>query len=460
MISLEKTPMQEQDPCLRKENFLEVALGYTKEEALKEALRCIDCKNPRCVKACPVHVNIPGFIKALKNNDLDQAFHTIYDDNILPAICGRVCPQESQCEGACILSLKGESVSIGALERFVGDYGLANHLSKQPIVPSNGIKTAVVGSGPAGLAAAAGLRKKGYDVTIFEALHDFGGVLKYGIPDFRLPKDIVTREIDQLKDAGVTFIKNAVIGKSITIDQLKDDGFQAIFIGSGAGLPSALNIPGENLNGVYYANEFLTRVNLMRSRTDRITKTPIKLGDKVAVVGGGNVAMDAARTAKRLGAKEVMILYRRDEDSLPARLAEIHHAKEEGILFRLLRNPIELIGENRVLKQVVCEKMVLGEADNSGRRRPLPTGTYETFDIDQIIISIGQKPNPILKDNTLGLDTQPWGGIITDDYHETSIKGVFAGGDVVTGAATVILAMGAGKEAAHHMDEALKALKS
>lgn len=456
MISLEKTRMQEQNPCERNQNFLEVALGYTKEEAINEAMRCIDCKNPRCVKACPVHIDIPAFIKHIKHENFDEAFNTLYEDNILPAICGRVCPQESQCEGACILTLKGESVSIGALERFVGDHGLANDLGKQAITPSNGIKTAVVGSGPAGLACAASLRKKGYDVTIFEALHDFGGVLKYGIPDFRLPKNIVTSEINKLKDAGVTFIKNAVIGKSLTIDQLKEDGFKSIFIGSGAGLPSALNIPGENLNGVYYANEFLTRVNLMRSRTDKLTKTPIKLGDKIAVVGGGNVAMDAARTAKRLGAKEVMILYRRDEASLPARLAEIHHAKEEGIIFRLLNNPVKLIGENRVLKQVVCEKMVLGEADTSGRRRPLPTNTFETFDIDQIIISIGQKPNPILKDNTLGLDTQPWGGIITDEYHMTSLDGVFAGGDVVTGAATVILAMGAGKDAAHHMDEYLK----
>ncbi|MFP4286302.1 MAG: NADPH-dependent glutamate synthase [Candidatus Izemoplasmataceae bacterium] len=456
MISLEKTLMQEQSPCERNQNFLEVALGYKEEEALKEALRCIDCKNPRCVKACPVHINIPKFIRAIKDHDFNQAFDTIYEDNILPAICGRVCPQESQCEGACILSLKGESVAIGALERFIGDYGLTHELAKSDVIPSNGTKVAVVGSGPAGLANAASLRKKGYDVTIFEALHDYGGVLKYGIPDFRLPKDIVTKEINQLKASGVKFIKNAVIGKSLTIDQLKEEGYQAIFIGSGAGLPSALNIPGENLNGVYYANEFLTRVNLMRSRTDKLSKTPIKLGKKVAVVGGGNVAMDAARTAKRLGAEEVYIMYRRDEASLPARLAEIHHAKEEGIIFNLLRNPVELKGENRILKQVVCEKMVLGEADASGRRRPLPTNTFETFDIDQIIISIGQKPNPILKDNTLGLSTQPWGGIITNEYHMTSLEGVFAGGDVVTGAATVILAMGAGKDAAHHMDEYLK----
>ncbi|MFW6320045.1 MAG: FAD-dependent oxidoreductase, partial [Bacillota bacterium] len=318
-------------------------------------------------------------------------------------------------------------------------------------------KVAVVGSGPAGLANAASLRMKGYDVTVFEALHEFGGVLQYGIPEFRLPKSIVKHEVNNLKAMGVTFIKNAIIGKSLTINQLKEDGFKAIFIGSGAGLPSSLGIPGENLNGVYYANEFLTRVNLMKARTHKeSTSTPIKLGDKIAVVGGGNVAMDAARTAKRLGAKEVFILYRRDKSSLPARLEEIHHAEQEGIDFRLLQNPIELIGENRVVKQVKVEKMKLGEPDTSGRRRPLPTGEYLTHDIDNIIISIGQKPNPILKDNTLGLETEPWGGIITDDYQMTSIDGVFAGGDVVTGAATVILAMGAGKDAAHHMHEYLE----
>ncbi|MFU8786073.1 MAG: NADPH-dependent glutamate synthase [Candidatus Izemoplasmataceae bacterium] len=447
--------MREQDACLRQENFLEVALGYSLEEARQEAMRCIDCKNPRCVAACPVKVKIPEFIKYLLEDALDQAFETIYEDNILPSICGRVCPQESQCEGACILAIKGESVSIGALERFVGDYGMEHNLAKKPTEESNGRKVAVVGSGPAGLANAASLRKKGYEVTIYEALHDFGGVLKYGIPDFRLPKDIVTNEINNLKDLGVKFVKNAVIGKSITIDQLFQSGYEAIFIGSGAGLPSALGVPGENLNGVYYANEFLTRVNLMKSRVNNLTKTPMKLGDNIAVVGGGNVAMDAARTAKRLGAKNVFILYRRDKDSLPARLEEIHHAEEEGIDFRLLTNPVEIIGEDRVVKQVRCEIMKLGEPDTSGRRRPLPTGEYITYDIDNIIISIGQKPNPILKENTIGLDTQPWGGILTNQYQMTSIPGVFAGGDVVTGAATVILAMGAGKDAAHHMHEYL-----
>ncbi len=449
--------VQEQDPQARSQNFLEVALGYSLEEARQEALRCIDCKNPRCVQACPVKVKIPEFIKLLLEDSLDEAFEKIYEDNILPSICGRVCPQESQCEGACILTIKGESVNIGALERFVGDYGMEHNLADKPVKDTNGIKVAVVGSGPAGLANAASLRKKGYEVTIYEALHDYGGVLKYGIPDFRLPKDIVTSEINNLEKMGVKFIKNAVIGKSITIEQLmKEEGYKSIFIGSGAGLPSSLGIPGENLSGVYYANEFLTRVNLMKSRAVPDSLTPMKLGDNVAVVGGGNVAMDAARTAKRLGAKNVFILYRRDKTSLPARLDEIHHAEQEGIDFRLLENPVELTGEDRIVKEVKVEKMKLGEPDTSGRRRPLPTGEYATYPIDNIIISIGQKPNPIIKDNTMGLDTQPWGGIVTDEYLMTSIPGVFAGGDVVTGAATVILAMGAGKDAAHHMHEYLQ----
>ncbi len=448
--------VKEQDPQKRNMNFLEVALGYSLEEAKEEALRCIDCKNPRCVQACPVRVKIPEFIKLLLEDALDEAFDKIYEDNILPSICGRVCPQESQCEGACILGIKSEPVNIGALERFVGDYGMEKNLAEASKQIENKIKVAVVGSGPAGLANAASLRKKGYDVTIYEALHDYGGVLKYGIPDFRLPKDIVTHEINNLEKMGVKFVKNAVIGKSITIDQLFEEGYESIFLGSGAGLPSGLGIPGENLSGVYFANEFLTRVNLMKARAVPDSLTPMKLGDNVAVVGGGNVAMDAARTAKRLGAKNVFILYRRDRESLPARFDEIHHAEEEGIDFRLLENPVELFGEDRVVKTVKVEAMKLGEPDSSGRRRPLPTGKYKTYPIDNIIISIGQKPNPILKDNTMGLETQPWGGIITDEYHMTSIPGVFAGGDVVTGAATVILAMGAGKDAAHHMDEYLQ----
>ncbi len=446
-----RTKMPEQAVNERIDNFLEVALGYSIAEAKQEALRCIDCKNPRCVQACPVGVKIPEFIQYILNDAFDDAFDILYEDNILPSICGRVCPQESQCEGACILGIKQEPVAIGALERFVGDHGMKNELADTKITDEKKEKIAVVGSGPAGLANAASLRKRGYDVTVFEALHDYGGVLTYGIPSFRLPKDIVRKEIQNLDDMGVKFVKNAIIGKSITIEQLKEDGYDAIFVGSGAGLPSSLGIPGENLNAVYYANEFLTRVNLMRSNDFPKSATPIKLGDKVAVVGGGNVAMDAARTAKRIGAKEVMIIYRRDQDSLPARLEEIHHAIDEGIEMNLLYNPVEVFGENHEVKQVKCERMKLGEKDSSGRRRPLPTGEYEIFDIDALIVSIGQKPNPIIKQNTLGLNTHDWGGIIVDESYQTSVEGVFAGGDAVTGAATVILAMGAGKDAAQEM---------
>lgn len=451
-----RTKMNEQPATKRVGNFLEVALGYSMEEARQEALRCIDCKNPRCVQACPVGVKIPSFIKHLIEGALEDAFDTIYEDNILPSICGRVCPQESQCEGACILGIKQEPVAIGALERFVGDYGMDHDLPEKNKPKNNHIKVAVVGSGPAGLANAASLRKKGYDVTVFEALHAYGGVLNYGIPDFRLPKTIVKHEIENLETMGVKFVKNAIIGKSLTIDQLKEDGYQAIFIGSGAGLPSGLSIPGENYNGVYFANEFLTRVNLMRSRSFPQSATPVKIGETVAVVGGGNVAMDAARTAKRIGAKRVMIIYRRDMNALPARLDEIHHAQEEGIEFNTLHNPVEIYGEDYQVTAVKCEKMELGAKDASGRQRPVGTGTYETFDIDSIIIAIGQKPNPIIKQNTAGLKTESWGGIIVDDNLQTSIEGVFAGGDAVTGAATVILAMGAGKDAATHMDQYLK----
>ncbi len=451
-----RTKMPEQDPIKRSSNFLEVALGYGIEEAKKEALRCIDCKNPKCVMACPVSVKIPEFIKHILNDDMDGAFDKIYEDNILPSICGRVCPQESQCEGACILGIKGEPVSIGALERFVGDYGMKENKADTTVKTNKEGKVAVVGSGPAGLANAASLRRKGYQVTVFEALHEYGGVLTYGIPEFRLPKDIVKNEIKNLQEMGVEFIKNAIVGKSVTIDQLKEDGYQAIFVGSGAGLPSSLGIPGENYNGVYFANEFLTRVNLMRSNVFPNSATPIKTGNKVAVIGGGNVAMDAARTAKRIGAKEVMIIYRRDQTSLPARLEEIHHAIDEGIEMNLLYNPVEIFGENYEVTSIKCERMELGDKDSSGRRRPMPTGEYKTFDVDSVIVSIGQKPNPILKQSTKDLNTHDWGGIITDQTHKTSIEGVFAGGDAVTGAATVILAMGAGKDAAESMDEYLK----
>ena len=448
------------DKVERRSNFEEVACGYSLEEAQLEASRCLDCKNPRCVPACPVAIDIPKFIGELIEGDLDQAYYTIYDANILPSICGRVCPQEKQCELACIVGIKGEPVSIGALERFLGDYSLENNVLRISKIVENGMKVGVVGSGPAGLANAAEMRRMGYSVDIFEALHDFGGVLKYGIPDFRLPKDIVTTEIDRLKDMGVKFHKNIVIGKSITIDQLMNDqGYQSLFLGSGAGLPSPLRVPGENLSGIYYASEFLTRVNLMKAHKFPESVTPVRIGDVVAVVGGGNVAMDAARTAKRLGAKDVFILYRRDMDALPARLDEIHHAIEEDIDFRLLLNPVEFMGENYILKQVRCEIMVLGEKDKSGRRRPMPTGKYKTFDLDSCIISIGQTPNPILKESEANLEVDQWGRIVTDN-HQTSIPGVFAGGDVVSGAATVILAMGAGKDASVEMDKYIKAKQS
>ncbi len=451
-----RTKMRVLNENIRSTNFEEVALGYSLEEAKLEAQRCLDCKNPHCIDACPVQVNIPSFIKSIIDENLDEAYYEIYRNNILPAICGRVCPQEKQCEGACILGIKGESVSIGALERFVGDYSLKNDISLNEEIVENNHKVGIIGSGPAGLAAAASLRRMGYQVDVYEALHEFGGVLKYGIPDFRLPKDIVKIEINRLENLGVTFYKNVIIGKSITIDQMLNDyHYEALFIGSGAGLPSSLGVPGENLTGVYYANEFLTRVNLMKARHFPQSPTPVKIGDNVAVVGGGNVAMDAARTAKRLGAKNVFILYRRDMDALPARLEEIHHAIEEGIDFRLLLNPVEFIGENYHLQQVKCEIMELGEEDSSGRRRPLPIGKYKTFDIDSCIISIGQNPNPILKESTSLLEVDKWGRIVTNN-HMTSIPGVFAGGDVVSGAATVILAMGAGKESAYKIDEYIR----
>lgn len=450
--------MHNQSPSKRIHNFDEVPLGYTKDQALLEASRCLDCKNPLCVPACPVAVQIPEFIKAIKEEDMEKGYKIIYQDNVLPSICGRVCPQEKQCEGACILGKKHSPIAIGALERYVGDFGLS---SQQEItITDNHQKIAIVGSGPAGLSNAYSMRKLGYNVTIYEALHDFGGVLQYGIPEFRLPKAIVKQEIDKLKTLGVHFEKNSVIGKTITIDQLfneKDN--QAIFIGSGAGLPRALNVPGENFSGVYYANEFLTRVNLMKSNDFPHHTTPIKVGNNVAVIGGGNVAMDAARTAKRLGAKNVFILYRRDMTSLPARKEEISHAEEEGIDFRLLLNPVAFKGNNYIVNQVVCETMKLGEKDASGRHRPIGTKTYQTIDIDSAIVSIGQSPNPILSRTTKQLETDQWGRIVTHDY-QTSIPGVFAGGDVVSGAATVILAMGAGKDASIYMNQYIQEKRS
>lgn len=455
---IERTVMAEQNPNIRNSNFSEVALGFNIKQVKIEASRCLDCKNPRCVSACPVNIDIPRFIKLILNDKYEEAYCTIYKDNILPAVCGRVCPQEKQCEGACVLGIKYESVSIGALERFLGDYSLKHNIFNKENIVYNNIKVAIVGSGPAGLACAAAIRRMGYSTDIYEALHEFGGVLKYGIPEFRLPKTIVDTEIERLQTLGIKFHKNVIIGKTLTIDQLFNElEYKAVFIGSGAGLPSSLGIKGENLNGVYYANEFLTRVNLMRANNFPAAATPIKLGNRVAVVGGGNVAMDAARTAKRLGAQEVFILYRRDMDALPARLEEIHHAIDEGINFNLLLNPVEIIGEAYEVKKVRCQVMELGEKDASGRRKPVPTDKFKTIDIDNMIIAIGQSPNPIIKKATPTLEVDKWGRIMVKDY-QTSVKGVFAGGDIVTGAATVILAMGAGKEAALKMDEYIKTL--
>lgn len=448
------------DSATRHSTFAEVALGYSLQQVHLEASRCLDCKNPRCVTACPVNIDIPRFIKLILQERYQDAYCTIYADNILPAVCGRVCPQEKQCEGACVLGVKFEPVSIGALERFLGDYSLENNFLRQETIVENGKKVAIIGSGPAGLACAAQIRRMGYTTDIYEALHEFGGVLKYGIPEFRLPKSIVDTEIERLKALGITFHKNVIIGKTLTIDQLFNEmNYQAIFIGSGAGLPSSLGVKGENLNGVYYANEFLTRVNLMKANNFPLSATPIKIGKTVAVVGGGNVAMDAARTAKRLGAEKVLIIYRRDMESLPARLEEIHHAVEEGIEFNLLLNPVEIIGENYEVKSVKCQRMVLGEPDESGRRKPIPIEEYETIEINNLIVAIGQSPNPIIKKATPNLEVDKWGCIRVNDY-QTSIPGIFAGGDIVTGAATVILAMGAGKASASKIDKYIKTLEN
>ncbi len=454
-MSPNKAPMPSQEPNVRNKNFLEVALGYTQEVAIEEAQRCLNCKNKPCVSGCPVHIQIPDFIKEVANGNFAGAYDVISESSSLPAVCGRVCPQESQCESKCVRGIKTEPVGIGRLERFVADWHNAQEDATVNKPESNGHKVAVIGSGPAGLTCAGDLAKKGYDVTVFEALHLAGGVLVYGIPEFRLPKSIVQKEVDTLKKLGVKVETNMVIGRVISIDELMDDyGFESVFIGSGAGLPRFMNIPGENYCGVYSANEFLTRTNLMKAYKDGST-TPIMHSKKVAVVGGGNVAMDAARCAKRLGADEVYIVYRRSEEELPARREEVEHAKEEGIIFKLLNNPVEIIGnEDEFVTGVKCIKMELGEPDASGRRRPVPVeGSEFVLDVDSVIISIGTSPNPLIKSTTKGLETQKWGGIIADDNGATSREGVFAGGDAVTGAATVILAMGAGKTAATAIDE-------
>ncbi len=462
-MKLEKNPMPIQDPIERGHNFKEVALGYTEEIALDEAERCLNCRNPRCVEGCPVNIHIPEFITKIKEKDYEGAYNVISLSSSLPAVCGRVCPQETQCESKCVRGIKGEPVGIGRLERFVADYHLAHdHDVVKPV--SNGHRVAVVGSGPSGLTCAGDLAKKGYEVTIFEALHTAGGVLVYGIPEFRLPKSIVSKEVDNLKKLGVTVDTNVVIGKSITVDELLEE-YEAVYIGSGAGLPSFMNIPGESLNGVYSANEFLTRSNLMKAyESDPVT--PIMKGGKVAIVGGGNVAMDAARTALRLGAEKVYVIYRRSLEELPARKEEVEHAMEEGIDFKLLNNPVEILGyhnpddprdpKNNFVTGIKCIKMELGEPDASGRRRPveIPGSEFE-LEVDAVVISIGTSPNPLIKSTTSGLEVTKKGGIIVDDGGKTTKDKVYAGGDAVTGAATVISAMGAGKLAAKSIDEYL-----
>lgn len=451
-----RTAMPQQEPAVRARNFLEVATGYTMEMALDEASRCLHCKNKPCVSGCPVNIEIPDFIKMISEKNFEGAYQVISQSSSLPAICGRVCPQESQCEAKCVRGIKTEPVAIGRLERFVADYHNAHNTEKAVKPQSNGHRVAVIGSGPSGLTCAGDLAKKGYQVTIFEALHTAGGVLVYGIPEFRLPKDIVKKEIDNLKDLGVDVQTNMVIGKVLSIDELMDMGYEAVYIGSGAGLPRFMKIPGENLKGVYSANEFLTRVNLMKAYKNS-SATPIMHAKKVAVVGGGNVAMDAARSALRLGAEEVHIIYRRSENELPARAEEVHHAKEEGIIFRTLTNPTEILGnDNDEVTGIRCVEMELGEPDASGRRRPIvKEGSDFEIPMDCVIMSIGTSPNPLIKQTTKGLDTQKWGGIVADDDGLTSRPFVYAGGDAVTGAATVILAMGAGKKAAAAIDKAI-----
>ena len=454
-MSMVKNEMPVQDPQVRNANFLEVALGYSKEQAIDEAKRCLNCKTRNCVAGCPVQISIPEFIKAVSEEEFEKAYQIITEQSSLPAVCGRVCPQESQCEGKCVRGIKGEAVAIGRLERFVADYHNEKGEDNPEKPSSNGHKVAVIGAGPSGLTCAGDLAKKGYDVTIFEALHLAGGVLVYGIPEFRLPKAIVRKEIEGLKALGVKIETNMVIGKVLSIDELMEEyHFEAVFIGTGAGLPNFMNIPGENLKGVYSANEYLTRVNLMKAYEEG-TATPIKRSKSVAVIGGGNVAMDAARCAKRLGAETVYIIYRRSEEELPARKEEVEHAMEEGIIFNFLTNPVAILPEeNGFVKAIRCVEMELAEPDESGRRKPVKIQNSEfNLEVDTVIMSIGTSPNPLIKSTTKGLQTQRWGGIIVNEETGlTSKECVYAGGDAVTGAATVILAMGAGKTAANAID--------
>ncbi len=458
-MRMTKLPAREQAPDVRNKNFNEVSQGYDEEMAVDEAKRCLNCKHKPCVSGCPVNVRIPEFIQLVTERKFMEAYEVIRSTNALPAVCGRVCPQETQCEAKCVRGIKGEPVAIGRLERFVADYAMTHGAKPAVPKPDNGKKVAIVGGGPAGLTCAGDLRKLGYEVTIFEALHTPGGVLVYGIPEFRLPKQLVRDEIKTLQDIGVKIETNMVIGRTITLDELfEEEHYDAVFIGSGAGLPRFQKIPGENLNGVYSANEFLTRINLMKAYTFPKTDTPVQVGKNVAVVGGGNVAMDAARSAKRLGAENVSIVYRRSEAEMPARVEEVHHAKEEGIVFKMLTNPTEILGdENGHVTGMTCVDMELGEPDASGRRRPVvKPGSEHRMDVNTVVIAIGNSPNPLIKNTTPGLKTQKWGGIIVDEATgKTSREHVYAGGDTVTGAATVILAMGAGKTAAKAIHEEL-----
>jgi len=459
-MALQKTPAREQAPDIRNKNFSEVSLGYDAEMAVNEAQRCLNCKHAPCVSGCPVNVRIPEFIGRIKENDFDGAYEILKSTNNLPAICGRVCPQETQCESKCVRGIKGEPVGIGRLERFAADHAMAKgHVPAARPAP-NGKKVAIIGSGPAGLTCAGDLAKLGYEVDIFEALHTPGGVLVYGIPEFRLPKALVREEISSVEELGVSIQTNVVVGRSISLDELlEEEGYGAVFIGSGAGLPNFQKIPGENLCGVYSANEFLTRINLMKAYSFPETDTPVKMGKNAAVIGGGNVAMDAARCAKRLGAENVYIVYRRSEAEMPARLEEVHHAKEEGIIFKLLTNPTRINGdENGYVTSMECVEMELGEPDASGRRRPVAKeGSEFLLDVDTVVVAIGNSPNPLIRNTTPGLETGRKGEITADpETGATSRPGVFAGGDAVTGAATVILAMGAGKKAAAAIDEYLK----
>lgn len=465
-MSLKKNPMPSQEPAVRAHNFDEVTIGYSAETAVDEALRCLSCKNMPCVSGCPVNIHIPEFIAKVKEGDFEGAYQVIRKTSSLPAVCGRVCPQETQCEAKCVRGIKGEPVGIGRLERFVADWHNAHSDTAPTVAPSNGHRVAIVGSGPSGLTCAGDLAKKGYKVTVFEALHTAGGVLVYGIPEFRLPKSIVRKEVENLIAMGVDVETNVVIGKTLTVDELFEKGFEAVFIGSGAGLPNFMGIPGESCKGVYSANEFLTRSNLMKAYRED-PDTPIMKGGKVAVVGGGNVAMDAARTALRLGAEKVYIVYRRSMEELPARREEVEHAQEEGIEFLLLNNPVEILGyenpddrrdpKNGFVTGMKCIKMKLGEPDERGRRRPIPIeGSEFVLDVNTVIISIGTSPNPLIKSTTAGLEVNKHGGIIVEEATGATTKeGVYAGGDAVTGAATVISAMGAGKTAAKAIDEYL-----